>query len=736
MPYGLKYTTQFDSEPDDNNPAYHYTLEFLFKDYAGPVASVAGGSTTVLQHCSEENPLAPIKGQSLDITLINPGNLAITNFYADNDNDIQIRLLKGLDVVFIGFLVQDDCNEIKVDYEHEIQLSATDSLGLLKDVPFNNAPASYDLLYTSLETITTTAPHTLQTDLGFGAAVEVGDRIRIIGTAQAGDYTVSGWVISGVHYDFTVLEPIGTMGSTVTTIGLLRSNLSSRITILSVIKRCMSATSLQLLTNIFCNLREARQTVTESHFAQTIIDPDTFRNGDVYKSCYEVLSEIMATWECQLQQANGQWNIVHWYEIRIFGGVIAGFVYDQDWALIGTTAFANIFNIAPNIPPVQPPTCPIFPLTESILRPFKFTRKQFNYQQPKYLLKNYDLQTLGPLLRTYVSGGVTVNEYIATGWTSGQGSPLVERFIRVDIDTATGTELRRYLVTKNAGDQSFGVRGTAVEVTAGDKIKFSFTFRTTSSQAGNINYTFIVQLTNGVLIRYVDELPVGNGDWKPTFGFTYNIPSGDNSDQWHTVEIESSQVPFDGLLYVFLPQATFSPNSVKETWIRDIRLEVTTFINDSAKVIGHYHLDNRTNDIKNNLDEEIFIDDTPRNTIGGTLFMPTFTNLIQDRTIGWVYGAASGPKKLGNLTVAEILTYRDKMRSKLEGGFIGIQQTYPISLLTLLQTSFNPTKYYIFGLLTIDYKRNVFNGTLWEIWDTVEPALAADYTFNYIYSTS
>ena len=81
MPYGLKYQTQFTSVQDDNNPSRDYTLKFLFKDYAGEVATLTGGGTTVIQRCTVDEPNAAIKGQSLDIRLINEGNIPISSFH-------------------------------------------------------------------------------------------------------------------------------------------------------------------------------------------------------------------------------------------------------------------------------------------------------------------------------------------------------------------------------------------------------------------------------------------------------------------------------------------------------------------------------------------------------------------------------------------------------------------------------------------------------------------------------
>jgi len=57
-------------------------------------------------------------------------------------------------------------------------------------------------------------------------------------------------------------------------------------------------------------------------------------------------------------------------------------------------------------------------------------------------------------------------------------------------------------------------------------------------------------------------------------------------------------------------------------------------------------------------------------------------------------------------------------------------------LLAVGIADFYPTKNYIFGLLTIDYKRNQFSGTLWELYDDTDELVDADYELKYLYSTT
>mgnify|MGYP007100047666 CR=1 FL=1 len=738
MPYGLKYQTQFTSQSDANNPEQDYTLQFLYKDYTGEVATLTGGATTCLQKCTVDEPNAAIKGQSLDITLVNEGNIPISSFFSEDDDGIQVKLLDSSgNIKFIGFLVQDDFYEGMVDYGHDINLSANDGLGLLKGVILSEADVRRSF-YAVRRTngVDTVVYNYVASDAFYP---QPGDPIEYLGVV----YTIATavfetTVISGIGYNWTITLTTSTGGIAYGDEYIFLTgevNLLQRNSILSIVALCLGETNLPLILNVFHNLYEYRQDNTRWTGEQTLIDTQLFISGETFMNCYESLTKILETFRLTLFQANGQWNIISWDEMhRSTGNAIRGFVYNETFTAIGTTTFTNNFNIGPEPSLTQP----IYELVQGGLRGYKFTRKQFDYNQPKYLLRNYDLQTLGNLRSTYVSSGITYSEYDAPGWTAAFGTPAATRFIRVAVDSV-GTEIERYLVvTGPAFDGSRAVQSDPIELSAGDKVKFSFSCRTNNSGTGGYVWVFAVRLYDGTLNYYVDDLPADNGDWISGLGFSYVISGGDNTQNWHSVEIQSSQAPISGILFCYLaevPPASAIPGN--ETHYKDIRLEITQFINDTSKAIGHIHKQDQPVNKKNNTDVLLSIDDSPRSTIKGTLFLDTKTGLLQDRTFAWRYPPDGNGWPIGEWSTLEELTWRQKTRSKLEGGFTGLYQNgLPASLLTMVQTTFNPTKNYTFGLLTVDYKRNQFSGSLWEMYDENDGIFDPDYTFKYIYSTT
>lgn len=145
MAYGLRYFTQFS---DINNA--NYTVEIWQKDYIGNSNRVTAGAVPVVSLWDKDDPTPPIKGRQLTIQLVNEGWLPLTSFYSEEDDVFEIRFYVSGLLEFKGFLVQDDCNEDLVDYAHYINLSATDNLGLLKDVTLSDAYNTTDLKYKNI----------------------------------------------------------------------------------------------------------------------------------------------------------------------------------------------------------------------------------------------------------------------------------------------------------------------------------------------------------------------------------------------------------------------------------------------------------------------------------------------------------------------------------------------------------------------------------------------------------
>lgn len=753
MSYGVKYQFTFDPIKNAVPTDPTYTLQILQKDYSGDVIDIVGGGAPVIQQYQTDDPKAPIKGSSLSINVLNVnGSLPLESFYSVEADEFQVQFFYGLQLMWAGYIVQTDCSEPLLDFTHEINLSANDNLGLLKDVALDKAQVTYQTVGSINDMWSTTASHTVTVPGGsFADSVQVGDVLRIHSLIFDVDYHITD--VSG-NPNFLVQETVST-GTTGTSddITLLRPILfADKITLLEVLKNCLAATNLELETDIFCNFEEVNMDPTVSFFEQTLIDPQTFLKDTVlYDNCYAILEKIMTRFNCTLFQAKGVWNIVHWDELRYSGYPIPGYAYDSDFNLVGPIKLNhesmifegfNKFVIQTYEPASIPEVYSLTGLLHRVVGPYQFTQETFNFKPPQQLLRNYDLQQVGNLQQTYTTGSgtslQTTNEYDIPWWVddvflSSVSPPPPIHFIRVVLDFL-GNEIERYLVI---GNDTTRLDSYKIEATAGDIINVSLSQRTSVNTVDGIIAVFIC-LDSGFDHKFLTPSGwvVGQAPYENTF-------VGD-SNNWNSFTTDAFKYPMpnDGLLYIILFPAEDSAGNITtgESQFNNIRLDYNYFINQSTKIIGQTHTTTQNQNIKQNSADEIFMDDAPRNSIAGALFLPTTTGVIQDRTVEWYLNNIADTLRIGQLTTFELLFWRRIVRSILEGTIYGLVSSYTlddhVSMLAVFNHSAFEDLNFIFGRLEIDYKNNKCTGTLWEIYDQGEADsdLTASYEFKYLYA--
>lgn len=733
MPYGLIYQGEFDSIAENG-----YRLEILKKDYTGGFTTLPMAGLPVVQNWATDEIKTGIKACNLTINYLNKGSNPIERFYSNNDDEFMVIFYQDAQVLFCGFLVQDDIREPMLDYTHEVQLSASDNLGLLKDIELDKYPLTASAFNTqTAKGIFTGGPGA--TNLiqlrNTGYVPAVGVPFIISGHPDAGmNITMTPIIVNMVtpgNYNIFIAEFTGTSTEATCLINSFSGfDFYRRNSLLSVIAVCLRNTGLELETYIYENIYESVHDTASSSLEQTYIDVQSFISGDKFENCNDVLTKICAKFHLTVFQSLGRWNIIRWDELRQSPS-INGFIYDYDFVLTGTTALDAELLLG-----FQEETYPETGLAKSAVRPFEFVKETFNYQVPKYLLQNYDLQRLGTRLRQYMNGTTRITEYTAIGWLSAFGAPSVERFIRVEYDTVLQRESDRYLVLRGPSfDAIRCLPSMSLDCNIGDRISFSCSFRTNISQPSPVGFAFAIYLTDGTTNRYLRN----DGSWTAAFGFNYVLPPGENTNQWHSIDTErSSKIPFTGVMTVFLPQFTQAPQTVlKECHFKDMRFEYTAYINDSVKIIGHIHKDIQDVIIKNNEDLEIYMDDSPRSAVQGTLFRNLFTGVSQQRTSTWHRDGVAENRKLGEITTIEQLQWRSVSRTRLDGSFRGlIQSGQNISMLNHFEYAQLPGLNFLFGSLQIDYRNDRLTCSAIELFKTGEADVAETYSHTYIYDAT
>lgn len=750
MAYALKY------ECDFSNRVTSYTLEIHQKDYVGSAIPVKGGVSAAIHAWDTDEPKPAIKGSSLVASLINESNnISLADLYSTDDEEFKAILVWHTGItdinLFEGFIVQDDSSELMADWRHEISITASDNLGLLKDIPFDKAPAGYALISTdtiTYEILLSGSDTIILVPTAYGDDVKVGDKISIDGGTL---YEVAKMFEGVGVWNLYLVESPANVSTTTGSFELFRVDLYTFISLLEVVKRCISGTGLALHTRIFTNLNEVTQSAGDCFLEQTFIDPQTLYDGSQWDNLYSVLEKIFRGDNedafLTLFQAKGYWNIIRWPELRDFDYSIPGFLYDEDFTFLNGIFLDENAGMFAGWPKweigIGELTQAETGLQQRISRPFKYTKETFNYRQPVEVLKNFNLQQTGKLLNTSTTGSgtslQTTEEYEALWWLTpvipGGSTITAVYFIRV-IKDYLGNELERYLV--NVDSVSGGIMSSPIEANAGDIFDFSVTTKTDISQAPPRSIGCWIILTDGVSTTYFKNL-----GWD-VISNPFIITTSSDTNEWQSIDISSGSfpIPFDGLLYFYL-----APNGTSESYYKDIRLDYQYLINQSTKIIGHTHTSDQRTNTKNIDEREIFLDVSPRNSIAGTLFLPTTTGVLRDRCGQWNRATRTEAKNLGEITTEENLFIRRISRTLLEGTFYGlisppedaggIDIVDHLSIITVVRYTFFPDHNFIFGRLEIDYSNNWASGTLFEMYkDTETDAdLTYYYTFQYLYST-
>ena len=756
MAYELIYTSEFDSFK-----GAACRLEIDKKDYVGTdSAIICGGGATVLTWGPDE-PKATIKGASLDVELLNvEGTFPISNFYSIEDDTFKVRLYENNELVFTGFLVQDDCSEIVDDFTHSLNISATDNLGLLKDISLDQAAfINRDIIIAGVFPVTSGGgffPVGLfiedlsTTDLEIdGASITIDNGITPPYTV-----TVASYTFDAITGDYTIV--VGTMQPSYSvlaaTVEIYRQDdLRARVPFANLFQLLLTSTGLELNTKVFMTLYAVGGS-TGRMFEDVIIDPQTWLKNQTYDNCWQIIEDILGRFRASLFQANGYWVILRPDELREWNGQIVGFEYDADFVYVDTVTMPAPITIGTGSDIEAG-------LLSSIQRPFNFVREEFNYQFPENTLCNGPLDQLGNYRTSYASGDNIVTEYDLPGWeqgfdytTGGNGyiGSTASRFIRI-VRNSFGRILESKLVIE--GNSGFSdpacVQSCPIEVRIGDKIKWGFEFKTNTSQPGNRNIGFVAEIittssptprsSNNKRLRYdgrwfswMDPIP-------PNVSIYQNIPVGSNTNQWQSFSIESTEIPVNGILTVKLSQAVVGNSSSKETEYKNFNFEITRSIAGVQNIIGHIHTQTQDLKIKNNNDINIKIDDAPSSNIRGAMFLSSFTGTLQNLTTVWqrgIDGSGSGVEQfiLGYIITKDELFNRRKDRIKLDGNIL-LPTFTPLSVVEYSEMS---GKYFIFGSLEISHKLGETNGTLYEYYDDSEVLgdLVSLYNFNYIFDTT
>lgn len=108
------------------------------------VIPLIGSNVSMSVIDNDDNPFKPIRGQQLTIQFNSTSNYSMATFSSGSDQrwKVDYYVTDSAKVIFTGFLVLDDLSEPLLPATEVVTLTATDNLGLLKDIPLTNSDGS------------------------------------------------------------------------------------------------------------------------------------------------------------------------------------------------------------------------------------------------------------------------------------------------------------------------------------------------------------------------------------------------------------------------------------------------------------------------------------------------------------------------------------------------------------------------------------------------------------------
>jgi hypothetical protein len=762
MPYFETYTAQFQS---NQSTVQYYTLRIYSTTSPASVGTLLLGGQPVVQEWQEDDPLAPIRGCTLKINIIaNHGNpnyteVKLTDFYSENDNEFYVTLEDDLtdELLFSGYVLQDDCSEIQVDFAHEIQLTATDNLATLKEIRFDQAVINEAIPITltgQFDSFITSGVNYITFDNATEVEVVAGQTITISGTATAldGVWTIISNVFSPSPINLNTFVIVETVPVITNANGTLdygkRTPLRGYVTLREIVRNCLLSTNLDLVhLNVLANIYPTNGT-NGIWMDDTYVNILSFKNESTWDTCYDILDKIMRRFRSTLFQAHGQWWVVRWAELWRWadsnGMSFSGWQYSSAIDTIASPITFSTYNSTFNAGDIQTGWM------QSIVRPLKYTQETMQYNQVANIITNGDLSILGPLIRTYTAtiDGVLcdVNEYQAPFW---YGYPtayptLTEFYIRVATAQTTNQEVQRMFVIDATDAVTPAVYSNDIDVEIGDVIEFSFDVRTSISQTGNNSFVYYLYISDTAPSVYTGLQPNTSGYWVSVPGINMQY-SGVNTNDWANFSIKTLPSPRRGRMIIAIPGICFGGG---ETYYKNFSINISNNINNLQRIIGHRHQDTLPLSTKNVDEVEIMVDDTRSNLISGTMFLQTYTDLIRDRVQTWNFdtGTQILETRLGQITTMEMEFWRRKPRAKYNGTLIKAydfnsgKAITPLTCVKLMYDSSNMENLrFVFGALMVDYKAHTSDCTLYEICqldESIDDFNDDTYTFIYLYENN
>ncbi len=465
---------------------------------------------------------------------------------------------------------------------------------------------------------------------------------------------------------------------------------------------------------------------------QCKISAKTFQLQDqFYDDCYTVIEKINRAFNQTIFMYKGYWFIVRLEDMFIsFNDNLRGYR-----SVIGTRSSINTrydieVGINSEVKPISPE------MIRFIRRRTKKDTIQFDYNQFNEIVCNQSFSrgsivTNTSLLKTY---NVIDWNYYAGTVINSPTTPTSGSLLRNEIFDANGNLEENYVSIPQGASEYRYMKSCAIPVLAGEKFTMSIDHRYKLDPAGGAyNDVWGAILLVGNTNNYtVDE----RGEWfQSNASFTLNFKQFSNyydgtdvpkSTDWMTNTIDTDILPDSGSLYIILWMTNAFPTTGQEKWLKNLRFDLyTRFAGmNNRGITGVQSIFTKSDDLKNNYQETIYLDDGVSRVYKGSIFETDGLTLTNPDWYRYRYNTESFSFRKQN-AVAHWEHNRFN-RNKIDANFYGLafNTNQPIGLINTIKfVDDDPNKVYaILNLKEIDFANATWSATLEEIYNAGEDA--------------
>ena len=674
MAYAKKYEIQFYTA--ENKLCY---VEFFFDGYSGSVTQLTPAlSPFVLkEYNTDDDIFKPIRGQEATISFLSSDtgySVGIDEFLGNTDTYCYIRFKYDSSslIYWTGYLLQDDFQETWQDTKHILTLRANEGLGLLRNELLSNEGA------------------------------------ELIGTFNITDLFI-----------YCIQNSLPEWGR------------------------------YKVISNLYHDSMD--DTLPQPSLSQCEVDARTFSIGDgEYEDKYTVLEKINKAFSQTIFQYRGQWHIVR---IEEFYTAFANNLRQKEFYTLGFPNQWTTDDVRYDLEVgVDEAIKPITPdMFRMINRITKRDQINFTYDYPSELIVNQSFER-----GTLLSSGSGYKTYSVNNWYCYKGykeTPIVSTadHYRKDIIDNYDRVIDSYFFL-NREDYTPPSAGTNwlqsedLRVKKGDVIDLSFLYKPCENSIlqlfGKSNVMQVLYKRDAspqVRLSLADDgswkVMPNNGTWDtaPVWQQTYlsinKSQNTTNENGYFEKAVLTQPVPYDGIIRILLiPNdlgVTFSGNGL---WSQlKLRLQASLDGINTSTIYGELEKYTKTEDIKSNFEDEIFLDDSPNVNLIGTIFE---SDGLTKTTPTW-YRYRFSDESYGFKNQNLIARYQNTKypRNKIDANFYGISQgSQVVGLINTIKfVDDDPSKVYaIANMKEIDFQNETWSATLVEIYDQNKDGLTIE----------